>query len=174
MASLRPVSVGALTVRPATSADAQALYPLWQRARQWNSARDARVRYAPVDAAQFALALQSQLARPTATVLVGLYGQQLAGFITGAIESAGPDRIPERHATVGYLWVEPPYRRRGLARALLDAVRAWAIAQDGVSHLEMPVLAADDEAARFWAAMGFRPFITRLWAPLEPAQGDTP
>lgn len=174
MASLRPVPVGAVTVRPATPVDAPALYPLWQRARQWNASRDPRVRYAPVEADQFAVALQSQIALPTATVLLALNGEQLAGFVSGAIEAAGPDRIPDRHATIGYLWVDPPFRRRGIARDLLDALRAWASSQDGVSHLEMPVLAADEDAARFWAAMGFRPFITRLWAPVEPTPEHGP
>jgi hypothetical protein len=31
----------------------------------------------------------------------------------------------------------------------------------------MTVLNADAEAEQFWRALGFTPFIQRLWAPLE-------
>jgi ribosomal protein S18 acetylase RimI-like enzyme len=166
--------VRAHKVRPATPADAPALFVLWQRVREHNARVDPRVILAPVWQEQFAGALENQLNRPTATVIVADIGSELAGFISGAIESAGPDRLPERHATIGYLWVEPPFRRRGIARALVRAIAEWASSQDGVSHFEMPVLAADEAAARFWASLGFRPFITRLWAPLNPGEHDDP
>jgi GNAT superfamily N-acetyltransferase len=175
MASLRPVPLTAFEVRRAVPGDARQLYPLWQRAREHNARIDRRITLAPVDPDQFATALQTQLERKSAIVAVAeVGGSELAGFISGAIESAGPDRLPERHATIGYLWVEPPYRRRGIARALVAEVATWAAAIDGVCHFEMPVLAADQDAARFWAALGFRPFITRLWAPLQPGDEDAP
>lgn len=170
MATPRPVPLTAFQVRPAVAADAGTLYPLWLRAREHNARVDPRIVLAPVAPEQFEAALRSQVERGTASVFVAECGGNIAGFISGAIESAGPDRLPERHATIGYLWVEPMYRRRGIARALVGAIARWAAAIDGVRHFEMPVLAADEEAARFWAALGFRPFIARLWAPLEPGE----
>ncbi len=172
MATPRPVPLTAFQVRPAVPADASAIYLLWLRARAHNARIDPRIVLAPVGPEQFEAALRTQLERNTASVFVAECGGRIAGFISGAIESAGPDRLPERHATIGYLWVEPPYRRRGIARALVDAIARWAAAIDGVRHFEMPVLAADDEAARFWAALGFRPFISRLWAPLGFEPGE--
>ncbi len=176
MASLRPVPLTTCEIRPATPADAPGLYLLWQRAREHNARLDPRVVLAPVAPDQFATALERQLNRGAATVFVAADRTRLAGFVSGAIETASADRLPERHATIGYLWVEPGYRRRGLGRALVDAVARWAAGYDGVRHFEMPVLAADAEAARFWEALGFRPFITRLWAPLarEPDDGGAP
>ncbi|WP_322818656.1 GNAT family N-acetyltransferase [Tepidiforma sp.] len=175
MASLRPVPLTAFGVRRAVPADADQLFPLWQRAREHNAKIDRRITLAPIDPEQFAVALHTHLQRKSTIVLVAETARaELAGFISGAIESAGPDRLPERHATIGYLWVEPPFRRRGIARTLVAEVARWAATIDGVRHFEMPVLAADQDAARFWAALGFRPFIARLWAPLQPSDEDAP
>ncbi|GIW13050.1 MAG: hypothetical protein KatS3mg062_0489 [Tepidiforma sp.] len=174
MASPRPVPLTGYRIRTAVPGDAELLYDLWQRARQHNARVDPRILLTPIGLDQFAADLRARLGRGTATALVAEVAGGLAGFITGAIESAGPDRLPERHATIGYLWVEPPFRRQGIARALVEGIAQWASAIDGISHFEMPVLSADETAARFWAALGFRPFITRLWAPLQPEPEQDP
>lgn len=171
MAAPRPVSVAGHGIRRATREDAAALYVLWSRAREHNARVDSRIVLRPVSLEEFAGALAQQLSRESSAVFVADGGPGgLRGFISGSIEAAQPDRVPERHATIGYLWVEPRWRRQGIARALVAELRRWAAALEGVRHLEMPVLAADAAAVHFWQALGFRPFITRLWSPLEPEE----
>ncbi|WP_322795986.1 N-acetyltransferase [Tepidiforma sp.] len=174
MAALRPVPVAGHGIRRATRDDAAALYVLWSRAREHNARIDPRIVLRPVSPEEFADALAAQLGRESSVVFVSDGGPGgLRGFISGSIEAAQPDRVPERHATIGYLWVEPQWRRQGIASALVGELRRWAAALDGIRHLEMPVLAADSAAVHFWQALGFRPFITRLWSPLEPEE-DAP
>ena len=121
-----------------------------------------------VDIADF----EQLLERPRSVAFVAERGDALAGFIAGNIERNLPDRLPEEHATVGYLWVEPAFRRRGLARLLFEEVAGWARDQEGISHFEMAVLSADSAAAGFWRSIGFTPFIERLWAPLSAPERD--
>jgi GNAT superfamily N-acetyltransferase len=92
---------------------------------------------------------------------------QVAGFITATIEQSQPDRLPDRHATIGYLYVDPQYRRKGVGRDLVARIFAWAREQEGIVHVEMPVLANDTGAEPFWRSLGFSPFIQRVWAPLD-------
>lgn len=52
------------------------------------------------------------------------------------------------------LFVEPAYRRSGVGRSLVDAVRAHALAV-GVAVVEVGTLALDEQAVGFWRSVGF-------------------
>lgn len=171
MAPPGPVPV-TVAVRPLLAGDAPRLYEAWQALREHYGATDPRIVHAPVGPDDLAVAVLEMVDRTTACAFVAEEGGQIVAFISGAIELNQPDRLPERHATVGHLYVLPTHRRRGLARELLGHVFEWARSQDGIAHVEMTVLANDDEAAAFWHAQGFAPFIQRLWAPLDG--GATP
>jgi len=161
------------TVRLARREDGPELYHAWQALRQHYAATDPRIVPTPVSEGEFVAGLREMFARQTSVTFVAEDGGQLVGFISGSIEPNQPDRLPELHATVGYIYVEPEYRRTGLGRQLFQAVADWANRQEGISHFEMAVLASDDQAAAFWRTIGFSPFIQRLWAPLGDA-GDEP
>ncbi|MCC6960043.1 MAG: GNAT family N-acetyltransferase [Dehalococcoidia bacterium] len=159
-------------VRPATMEDASSLFHAWQRLRNHNAGIDRRFIPAPVSQDEFVLDLAELLRRPQSAAFVAELDRGLGGFISGRVEQNQPDRLPSAHLTVGYLWVEPRFRRRGIARALFDAVAAWGRGHDGVAHFEMAVLNADHAAAAFWRSIGFAPFIERLWAPLSAPEAD--
>lgn len=160
----------AVIVRPAADTDGPGLYRVFAGLRAHNASVDSRTGGMSIAETELAGALPEILSRPSSAVLVADDGGDVVGFLSGGIEHNVPDRLPERLATIGYLYVDESRRRQGVGRQLFDAFARWAMQQDGVSHVEMPVLAADAQAAAFWTAMGFTPFIQRLWAPL----GDGP
>ena len=162
---------GITTVRAAEASDCPALYHAWQTLRQYNASLDGRIQLVPVSEPEFAAGLQQTIRRPSSAAFVAERDDALIGFGTCSLEGNAPDRLPERHATIGYLFVDPGARRAGVGRRLFAAMTLWAKDQEGVVHLEMPVLASDSEAVAFWSALGFRPFIQRLWAPLEAGTG---
>jgi ribosomal protein S18 acetylase RimI-like enzyme len=172
MATLRTVPVTPAAIRRATAADGPQLFIRWQRARTHNASMDRRVVPAPISETEFLADFAQMLSRPGSVALVAEVGTELAGFISGAIEANQPDRLPARHATVGYLYVDDAFRRQGIARALFAGVAEWAQEQEDVSHFEMSVLHADESAALFWRSIGFTPFISRLWAPLSAPDPD--
>jgi GNAT superfamily N-acetyltransferase len=153
-------------VRPATNSDGPELFRLLSMIRAHDSELDDRIRYRPVDEQTFLADWSVALGRPTSIAYVADEGGKITGFVTASVEQGHPAREPERHVTFGYLYVDPEHRRRGLGRRLFEAVCEWSQEHEGVQHAEMPVLAANDEAVGFWSALGFRPFIQRLWAPL--------
>ncbi|MYD66235.1 MAG: GNAT family N-acetyltransferase [Chloroflexi bacterium] len=80
-------------------------------------------------------------------------GGERAGFL---ISRVVPD-WPEEHRSVGEViecYVAPPFRRRGVGRA---AVEAWLERQraDGVDLVEASVLSLNTPALAFWERMGF-------------------
>lgn len=163
---------GITTVRAAEAADSPPLYRAWQTLREYNAGLDSRIRLVPVSESEFATGLDATILRASAAAFVAERDGALIGFATCNLEAGASDRLPERHATVGYFFVEPPARRSGVGRQLFAAMTLWAKTQDGVLHLEMPVLANDAEAVAFWTALGFQPFIQRLWAPLDGGHGS--
>jgi GNAT superfamily N-acetyltransferase len=158
-------------VRRATAADAPGLYRAWEALRQYNASLDPRIQPLPVTAAEFAAGLRESLGRPNSAAFIAERASTVIGFSSGTIQPNQPDRLPERLAVVGYLYVVPQERRNGLGRQLFEFFAEWARGQEGVSHVEMPVLAGDVEASAFWQSLGFRPFIQRLWAPLLAEDG---
>jgi len=87
-------------------------------------------------------------------------GRSFAGF-DGAVAvgvAAGvpgrPGRPTEREL-VG-MWVAAPYRRRGVARRLLEAVAGWA-RDDGATTLSLGVTDVNAGARAAWLRMGLRP-----------------
>ncbi|OAI40962.1 hypothetical protein AYO38_00850 [bacterium SCGC AG-212-C10] len=155
-----------IQIRPAQLGDAADLYQTWQGLRQHNATIDQRIVNAPVSRDEFVEAMDSILGRSHSATFVAEDDGRVVGFVRGVIETQQPDRLPEQHATIGYLFVAPEYRRLGLGRKLFSAVAEWAGQQDGIQHFEMTVLASDAEATGFWGNLGFSPFIQRLWAPL--------
>lgn len=156
----------AITIRPTRETDAPALYRLWQVLREYNAATDVRITPAAVSESDFTVAVVDIVRRESSAAFVATSYQALLGFVSGGLEANQPDRLPERFATIGYLFVDPAARRQGIAGQLVTAMVGWARTRPDVSHMEMSVLAADAQAAAFWRATGFSPFIERLWMPL--------
>jgi GNAT superfamily N-acetyltransferase len=161
-----------INIRDARTDDGPALYSSWQSLRAYNASVDRRIIPAPVSQQEFLAGLELILARKTSATFVAEDEGRIVGFASGGIEANQTDRLPEQHATIGYLYVEPPYRRIGLGRQLFQAIASWAASRDDVSHFEMTVLAGDEAAEAFWRSIGFTPFIQRLWAPLSAVDNE--
>jgi len=159
-------------VRRAVLADTAGLYSAWDQLRAYNASRDPRIVPVPVDREEFIAAFDTIVSRPGTATFVAEDEGSIVGFVRGLIEANQVDRLPERHATVGYIYIAPTHRRIGLGKQLFDAVADWANQQDGVSHLEMSVIASDAGAEGFWRRLGFTPFLQRLWAPLPGREGS--
>ncbi len=72
-----------------------------------------------------------------------------------------PWMTPSRRAHIDSLVVAPAARRRGIGRRLVEDGHAWARAR-GALELVLTVWAGNDEAARFYAALGFQTVNTVL------------
>lgn len=124
-----------MIVRPATEADR----PAWaeMRLRLWPEAD----------------ALDSEPGPPPAGFVAEEEGQ-LVGFAEASLRNYAEGAPPGPTAYLEGIWVEPERRRRGVGRALLAAVEAWAIEQ-GSSWLGSDALLDNDLSHRWHSAAGF-------------------
>jgi GNAT superfamily N-acetyltransferase len=74
------------------------------------------------------------------------------GGITVPPWPPGPRYLGDRLAFVYNVYVEPPHRRRGVARLLMEAIHGWCRGA-GITFI---ALSASDEGRRLYEAMGYR------------------
>ena len=89
--------------------------------------------------------------------LLGLVAEaegRLIGFAEASVRTYAEGAPPGPAAYLEGIWVEPEWRRRGVARSLLSAVEAWALGQ-GLSHLGSDALLDNEASHRWHAAAGF-------------------
>ena len=124
-----------MIVRPAAAAD----FPAWaaMRRRLWPDCEPAE--------------LERELP------LLGLVAEadgRLIGFAEASVRTYAEGAPPGPAAYLEGIWVEPEWRRRGVARALLASVEAWA-RREGLSHLGSDALLDNEMSHRWHAAAGF-------------------
>ena len=92
------------------------------------------------------------------TILIASDGR---GAVVGACHiqiydtPVGHTMVPQRRGHVETLIVTRAQRRRGIGRALLSAATEWARGH-GAQQLLLTVWAGNDDAERFYAALGYR------------------
>lgn len=101
-------------------------------------------------------------------VFVAEHDGDLVGIVHGTTREAPdlPVFVPRRYGVIDGLTVASEWRRRGIGRRLVAAFEAWARSA-GASGLELNVYAFNDEARRFYEALGYAPLRTTLHRPLE-------
>ena len=94
---------------------------------------------------------------------------ELAGRLVGMAfaEVLVPSSMSdERAAELSNVTVDPDVRGRGIGRALVTEVAAWA-RERGVRLVVLKTYSQNEEALRFWSALGFRPRYVQMTAPVD-------
>ena len=68
---------------------------------------------------------------------------------------------PAEHAYIGFLYVEPEYRGKGVNRLILDHLFAWAKSND-LPEVHLTVYPDNAPAVRAYSKVGFDPYILEM------------
>jgi ribosomal protein S18 acetylase RimI-like enzyme len=136
-----------VNVREATAADEQTLLDLTAAifAENWNR---------PWPAPEITPALWQD-----SLVLLAEDDGEPVGYAYGQLQ-------PGQFVHVNIVYVVPERRRRGVARALLNAFASRAREQ-GIGHMSLDVATANADGREAWRRLGFTEWALRLTAPLE-------
>ncbi len=161
-----------VVIRAVTPGDKAAIARMWQALTAYHVALDPRLPDATPGAAdRYADRLIERRDDPRTRSFVAEVAGEVVGYILGAIIDLHPDLF--RHVESGFIadvFVEPAYRRRGIAQQLVATLNAW-FAQQGVRHTEWQVAAANTAGIDFWDAVGGLAIMVRMRMPLDNA-GD--
>ncbi|MFW6107514.1 MAG: N-acetyltransferase family protein [bacterium] len=159
-----------VTIRPATREDYPAVCALLDQLDAMHCEALPRVFRHPQPPARSREYVESILADEEATLLLAESGGEAVGLAHAAIRRSRdiPALVPRRFAVVDDLVVAPGWQGRGVGRALMEAVEAWA-GERGASDVELTVWEFNRQAAAFYQALDYRVASRRMWKPLDDA-----
>ena len=158
----------AFEVRRARAADLPAAQALQAALHREHEGLDPRYRLADDAAARWAADLRVWVRSDADRVLVADAGAAgLVGLAVAHLAWPPPIYVPRLMVWVDDLYVAPPWRGRGVARALVAALGAWG-RDAGAADLRAGVLAANAAGRAFWAAAGAGPYSLTVALPLDP------
>jgi ribosomal protein S18 acetylase RimI-like enzyme len=94
-------------------------------------------------------------------LLVALSENEVIGVGYSRIENAKPYMKYERYAYLGFMYVVPAYRGKGVNKAILVDLTAWSKAQ-GVTELRLDVYSDNAIAVKAYEKAGFTKLLTHM------------
>jgi RimJ/RimL family protein N-acetyltransferase len=104
-----------------------------------------------VELAQEQAWIQDHIDAENSVMFVALHGRDIVGWAN----LQGGRRLKQRHLGTLGITVVQPWRGRGVGRALMDALVAWATANPLLEKLKLEVEATNDVALGLYRALGF-------------------
>lgn len=102
---------------------------------------------------------------PAACVMVAVDTEapepRVVGYAVGMVQEPPPIFEPEMYTFVSDLFVDPAYRRRGIATALVERVRGWGWVK-GITRMSL-VLPVNSSAQGLYEKLGFEPIQTMMY-----------
>lgn len=171
--SVKITAMAPLQIRPANHLDLAALDRLYYEFHQYH-ARAVPERLvvlgdlATQDWTEFHRILDHILADPNAVILLACENGQPVGLAEVWLRHhSGRLVAPGTYGTVESLYVEPAWRGRGIARALMAAAQSWAV-ERGAVEMRLEVWEFNHEAIGLYKALGY---ATETWMMSRPVDG---
>lgn len=156
------------TIRPAGSADLPAIGRLGALLVEEHHDFDPQrfIAATPRTPQGYASFLGSQLAQPSAIVLVAEEAGELLGYTFATVEGYDYMSLRGPAGVLQDIVVDPARRGRGVGRALLDATLK-ALASHGVPRVVLSTAARNVAAQRLFTRSGFRPTMIEMTREVE-------
>lgn len=140
-----------MLIRQAQEEDVDAIAQMWSELVAYHAALDDNMPHPTSDGERrYAYRIQQNITMFTGKVLVAQDGEDLVGYLSGAIVELLPDVFEEeRGGFLADIYVKPAYRSQGTGRALVNAFKEWLQVR-GIQTVEWYVASSNEKAIRFW------------------------
>lgn len=152
-----------IAIRPAVDTDIPALVALNAGVQALHAALSPEIFKPAVDRAELATFLRGVLDQPAHRLLLAQVDGGAAGYAWAEVQDRPetPFALPRRRLYLHHLAVDPAFRRRGIAAALLSALEGQARAL-GLASVVLDAWVDNAGAQAFFAAAGYAPLnLTR-------------
>lgn len=105
--------------------------------------------------------LHALIQSPDAEVLVAVVNDEIVGSGYVKILTAEPYQSFSRYAYLGFMYVKPAFRNRGINKLILSAIRAWAKNRD-LTELRLEVYDKNETAKAAYLKAGFEPNLLKM------------
>jgi len=105
--------------------------------------------------------LKEMLGLPNVHIVVAVDGDKIIGSGYARIQSAKPFLQHEQYAYLGFMYVEPGYRGKGVNQLILDALKTWSESR-GIYELRLHVYNGNATAIRAYEKAGFEKHLLEM------------
>lgn len=157
-----------MTVRMGHAGDLSAIMPMMRACRELHAEWEGPMYGLRPDAdARFQQWVGPAAEDPRSLLVVGEEGAGLVGFLAAVIENDLPIYQCDEYAVVFAMWVEPAFRRRGIATAMMD-LAAGEYAKMGIRQLRVRTPVANTAGRAMLEHAHFRCATVDLLRELTP------
>jgi GNAT superfamily N-acetyltransferase len=105
--------------------------------------------------------LEEMIKAPNIEVVVAESDNEIIGSGYARIETAKPYLIHQRHAYLGFMYVDQDHRGKGVNKKIIEALKQWAIAQD-ITELRLDVYYNNIAAIKAYEKAGFTRYVVEM------------
>jgi len=98
--------------------------------------------------------MEEMITAPHIELVVAVLNHQLIGSGYARIETVKPYLRHPRHAYLGFMYVEPVHRGKGVNKKIIEALKHWAVTQN-ITELRLDVYYHNESAIRAYEKVGF-------------------
>jgi len=94
-------------------------------------------------------------------VIVATHEGMIVGSSYISIRTANPYLDHTHFGYLGFMFVKPKYRGKGVNSMIIEALKSWA-KDRGITELRLDVYAENDSALKAYEKVGFKPLTTLM------------
>ena len=138
----------------ARSIDSEGLLRLWLDLVEYHRRLDPEFPALPSLRAVLLREIERGLRSSECCLGVAEFGSELVGFVFAGLKASAQARRGEGGGWIHELYVDPAWRRHGVATALLEIAGDF-FGQRGAGRISVRVESANEDGLRFWLRSGF-------------------
>jgi len=146
-----------LIIRKAVAADLPVLLEFEQGIIAWERPFDPTLKPGSISYYDLGAMLQNT----NAMIMVAEIGGKVIGSGYARIDPAKPYLRHEQYAYLGFMYVLPEYRGRGINKKIIDALKEWSSTQN-IKEFRLEVYADNDPAIKAYEKIGFRKHMIEM------------
>lgn len=99
--------------------------------------------------------------REDAQVLVAVSKGEIVGSGYANIKENEPYKVPKEYAYLGFMYVVPAYRGKGVNGKIIDGLIDWS-KKTGLTEIQLEVYAENENAIKAYTKKGFEPSLLSM------------
>lgn len=115
--------------------------------------------------------LEAMIPSPDVRVVVAKLGSEIIGSGYARIESSKPYLKHSKHSYLGFMYVVPEHRGKGVNGMIVHALEAWSVSQ-GVSQMRLEVYAFNSPPIKAYEKAGYASVLVEMQKSINVSASD--
>lgn len=98
--------------------------------------------------------IRNMIVSPKVEIVVAVLNQEIIGSGYARIEDSKPYLQHQSHAYLGFMYVAPDHRGKGVNKKIMEALKEWAISQN-MTEMRLDVYQNNNTAIKAYEKFGF-------------------